>query len=646
MTGKFLDEKPEEIVAVFDEDDDVDDEEQNSGWDEWKDDDGDADERECLCLFCDLKWSSVDALFDHCASIHAFDFIGLQRSLDLSFYESFKLINYVRSQVAANKCWACGVALTSKESLENHLHEANTFVKGGGFPWQADKYLQPFMKEDALLHSFAEDDVSEDDSQLDVDREEWIREIANIEALAKCSINGDDYISNLVQVDISCDTKDAMEDSAARDGSSCLANHLDVAVGDGAFSACTNVTEKPRSKNLRVSSANVAARKIRSVNENYFGSYGSFVIHREMLSDKVRMDAYQGAISCNPSLFHQATVMDIGCGTGILSLFAAQAGASFVLAVEASEHISKMARQIVKDNGMLRVDTEGQDPGKSSGVIKVVCSMVEDLDQFVQVPHNSIDVLVSEWMGYCLMYESMLSSVLFARDKWLKPGGAILPDTATIFVAGFGKGGTSIPFWENVCGFNMSCIGKVDAEDASRTPIIDIVKSQDLVTDSVVLHEFDLVTMKLEEMDFTANVELRPRAGQPGDCYDAESLHDKAMPSKSVVCYGLVLWFETGFTSRFCKEMPATLSTSPYTPKTHWYQTLLTFREPIPMYSEPAFTSSASEIGRDVNLAAKIILRISIARAVRHRSIDISVETSAVTMEGRKLRYPAQIFNL
>ena len=58
--------------------------------------------------------------------------------------------------------------------------------------------------------------------------------------------------------------------------------------------------------------------------------------------------------------------------------------------------------------------------------------MVEDLDQRIQIEPHSIDVLLSEWMGYCLLYESMLSSVLFARDKWLRPGGAILPDTATI----------------------------------------------------------------------------------------------------------------------------------------------------------------------------------------------------------------------
>lgn len=58
--------------------------------------------------------------------------------------------------------------------------------------------------------------------------------------------------------------------------------------------------------------------------------------------------------------------------------------------------------------------------------------MVEELDRSIQLQPHSVDVLLSEWMGYCLLYESMLSSVLLARDRWLKPGGAILPDTATI----------------------------------------------------------------------------------------------------------------------------------------------------------------------------------------------------------------------
>ena len=60
----------------------------------------------------------------------------------------------------------------------------------------------------------------------------------------------------------------------------------------------------------------------------------------------------------------------------------------------------------------------------------VVSGMIEDLDSTMPVEVHGVDVLVSEWMGYCLLFESMLPSVLHARDRWLKPGGAILPDTA------------------------------------------------------------------------------------------------------------------------------------------------------------------------------------------------------------------------
>lgn len=84
------------------------------------------------------------------------------------------------------------------------------------------------------------------------------------------------------------------------------------------------------------------------------------------------------------------------------------------------------------DNGLWWSKSQNEGNKHSSGVIEVVQGMVEELDKSSQIQPHSVDVLLSEWMGYCLLYESMLSSVLFARDRWLKPGGAILPDTATI----------------------------------------------------------------------------------------------------------------------------------------------------------------------------------------------------------------------
>lgn len=54
----------------------------------------------------------------------------------------------------------------------------------------------------------------------------------------------------------------------------------------------------------------------------------------------------------------------------------------------------------------------------------------------VTLPVEKVDIIISEWMGYCLFYESMLETVLYARDKWLAPEGMLFPDRATLFVAG------------------------------------------------------------------------------------------------------------------------------------------------------------------------------------------------------------------
>lgn len=69
-----------------------------------------------------------------------------------------------------------------------------------------------------------------------------------------------------------------------------------------------------------------------------------------MIQDKVRTSTYASFILTNPSVFRDAVVLDVGCGTGILSLFAAQAGAKHVYAVDASG-IARKAREIVKANG-------------------------------------------------------------------------------------------------------------------------------------------------------------------------------------------------------------------------------------------------------------------------------------------------------
>lgn len=72
-----------------------------------------------------------------------------------------------------------------------------------------------------------------------------------------------------------------------------------------------------------------------------------------------------------------------------------------------------------------------------SVMINLHClSQVEE----IQLPVEKVDCIISEWMGYFLFYESMLDTVLYARDKWLVPGGIILPDKATLSVVGIEDG--------------------------------------------------------------------------------------------------------------------------------------------------------------------------------------------------------------
>ncbi|KAK3132532.1 hypothetical protein QOZ80_6AG0524000 [Eleusine coracana subsp. coracana] len=576
-------------------------EEGEEGWDDWCSDDDDAAAAGggLLCLFCSSRFDAEGPLFSHCATEHRFDFYRIVKELGLDFYGCIKLINFVRSKVAENSCWS--------------LHPVEKYQIEGNVPWDDDIYLKPFMEDDSLLHSLSIDDDDDEDCGTSIER-------------GQCSPGNGGLAEPC---------KNKLSAVAEGNGSYMSARFEQVcAIGSAEGGSGGTLAQEQSDTQLKVARASVNAKTIKTVDDNYFGSYSSFGIHREMLGDKIRTEAYRDALLCNPSLMNGATVLDVGCGTGILSLFAAKAGASRVVAVDGSAKMVSVATQVAKNNGLLNDDeNKVVEQKKSSQVVSVTHTKAEELSHKVQIPPGGFDVLVSEWMGYCLLYESMLSSVLYARDHFLKPGGAILPDTATILGAGFGKGGTSLPFWENVYGFDMSCIGKEVTLTSARFPVVDVVASQDIVTETAVLHSFDLATMKETEMDFTASFELRFRES------------GVAVPEVTW-CYGIVLWFDTGFTDRFCKEKPVILSTSPFSTPTHWSQTIFTFEEPIAMVKEECLVSPSASVGTEKCPAVMIRSRISIVRASEHRSIDISMETTAISSDGQKLSWPVQIFNL
>lgn len=142
--------------------------------------------------------------------------------------------------------------------------------------------------------------------------------------------------------------------------------------------------------------------------------YAEFEVHRTMIRDRVRTDAFRAAIDAvvRPG----DIVLDVGAGSGILSVFAAKAGAARVYAVEQTS-VAVLAQELAAAN---RVED----------VVRVIQGDVLDIE-----PPERVDVVVSEWLGGFGIDEGMLVPVIAARDRWLKPGGVMIPHTVTAWAA-------------------------------------------------------------------------------------------------------------------------------------------------------------------------------------------------------------------
>eukprot|EP01012_Entosiphon_sulcatum_P023864 TRINITY_DN28_c0_g1_i2.p1 TRINITY_DN28_c0_g1~~TRINITY_DN28_c0_g1_i2.p1 ORF type:complete len:345 (-),score=70.21 TRINITY_DN28_c0_g1_i2:58-1059(-) len=280
--------------------------------------------------------------------------------------------------------------------------------------------------------------------------------------------------------------------------------------------------------------------KAKTSSDYYFDSYSHHGIHEEMLKDEVRTRGYRNAILNNVHVFKGKTVLDIGCGTGILCLFAAKAGAAKVIGIECSG-IYEQAQEIIKLN-------------KYDHIITLIRGKVEE----VELPVEKVDIIISEWMGYFLLYESMLNTVLYARDKWLvKEGGRLFPDKATMFIAGIEDAEykqEKIGFWDNVYGFDFAPIKRL----AMLEPLVDTVSPDQLCTEPAVMLEIDLMTATVSDLSFKTAFTVKAK--------------------RRDMCHALVAWFDTDFTQ---VHRTVKISTSPFGVPTHWKQTVFYLAEPL-----------------------------------------------------------------
>ena len=260
-----------------------------------------------------------------------------------------------------------------------------------------------------------------------------------------------------------------------------------------------------------------------------------------MLKDEVRTLSYRNAIQKNPHLFQNKVVLDVGCGTGILAMFAAKAGAKKVVGIDMSNIIDQ-AQEIVRANGL-------------DHIVTLVKGKVEDVE--LDLPGGKADVIVSEWMGYFLLYESMLDTVLLARDKYLAPGGVLMPDTATLYLSAIEDQEykeEKIDFWDDVYGYDYSTIKQL----ALREPLVDTVELKSVVCDPYPIKQIDLRTVKKEELTFTSAFQLRA--------------------IRNDYVHAFLGWFDIGFEA--CHK-PVRFSTGPHSRYTHWKQTVFYTPETI-----------------------------------------------------------------
>ncbi|MDX2083857.1 MAG: 50S ribosomal protein L11 methyltransferase [Candidatus Melainabacteria bacterium] len=263
--------------------------------------------------------------------------------------------------------------------------------------------------------------------------------------------------------------------------------------------------------------------------------------HHTMLKDHVRMTAYRRAIE--RAVSSESVVMDLGSGTGVLSFFAAKAGAAKVYAVERQPHIVELSKLLAEANGLVEN-----------------ISFIEGVSNLVQ-PHQlepRPNLLVAEIIGTSILEENILEYTLDARDRLLAPGGQMIPYRLDLFTFGFyGDSHDDKPHeveaFQDLYGLDFSILKEVLCSKAilhmgRYTPAIYTT-----MTEPVCVQSLDFRT--LQSANFTRNFQL--------------------LPNRDGCISGFCTYFKVHL------DEDTLLTNSPWAPVTHWLQMLYTLPQPI-----------------------------------------------------------------
>ncbi len=159
-------------------------------------------------------------------------------------------------------------------------------------------------------------------------------------------------------------------------------------------------------------------------------------------------------------------VLEVNCGTAILSLLIGSQGAKRVIGIEPSR-LAESARQSVRRNGLCEK-------------VHIIQSNVRNI-RSLPFEIEKVDVIVSQWMGYLFFDDTLLDPLIEARQRWLKSDGIMFPDTISLHIAAaeYGHKKTEVYKASHVHGFDFAAL----IDPKLELPTIEIVPVQKVDTE-------------------------------------------------------------------------------------------------------------------------------------------------------------------
>jgi hypothetical protein len=301
--------------------------------------------------------------------------------------------------------------------------------------------------------------------------------------------------------------------------------------------------------------------------------------HRTLLADRVRNGAFHAALK-HRIVPGTTTVADIGAGTGFLGFLAAKLGAKRVDLYEAAEIVG-VARKLSKCNRLAN------------------CRIAALHSTEVAAPER-VDVVVCEALGNYPFEENIIATLNDARQRYLKEGGAMIPQGVRQFVCPVTAERLyrELAIWDEV-GFGL------DFTAAKRMSLNNIyvraLRSQDLLEGGAAAKVWDEVSF-----------ERRNRTTRAGEA----AWH---IGEAAAVC-GLALWWSAELAPG------VTLSTSPAAPRTHWEQLYLPALAPIAVRRGQKLSCrlrSTTSFARGTNVTWSLALSDLSGRELVRQDLDL-----------------------